>query len=325
MAPPLPFTPSPAYARLPARRRDPDDPRFLDLLVDDPSDAGLLLAGVPFDGAVIGRKGACHGPQAIRESFRYLGAWDPDHATALRLPVHDLGDVPVHPTDTLGVHRAVRGHLVGALADRKPLVVLGGDNSLSFPTFEALHEVHGGTWGLVVVDAHYDLRPYQDVPNSGTSYRRILTEVPGAPVAGRNLVEIGIRAYANSTGLARYAKEQGLGIYSMGTVRKKGIEAVVAEALQQAGQGVDHLFLSVDIDALDQSIAPGCSAPGAGGLTFEEAAFVVRAVALDSRTRAMDLVEVAPNLDPTGNTARTAAQLVATFAGAVGSRTPPAP
>jgi agmatinase len=95
------------------------------------------------------------------------------------------------------------------------------------------------------------------------------------------------------------------------------MDEVAEEALERAGDGVDHLFLSVDIDGLDQSIAPGCSAPGSGGLTFEEARLLVEVVAADPRCRAMDVVEVAPDLDPTGNTARVAAQLVAHFAGAV--------
>ena len=321
LAPALAFQPSAAYAQLAGRPRDATDPRFLDLYIDDPKAAHLLLAGIPYDGAVIGRKGCRDGPTAIREAFRYLGSWDPDRQESLaKLRIHDLGDTPVHDGDTLDTHRMVRGHLASALGLGKPVVVLGGDNSLSFATFQALHDTYGGSWGVVVLDAHYDLRPYTGQPTSGTPYRRILTEIKGTPVQGRNLVEIGIRPYANSAGLASFARDQGIGVFPMGEVRERGIAAVLRQALAQAGDGVENLFLSVDIDALDQSLAPGCSAPGAGGLTFAEAALVVRTVAADTRCHGMDLVEVAPNLDPTGNTARTAAQLVATFAGGMASR-----
>jgi formimidoylglutamase len=321
----LPFVPSEAYSKLPKRTPDPDDPRFLDLLVDDAKGAHILLAGIPYDGAVIGRKGARKGPDAIREAFRYLGGWDADHGTSLRgLRIHDLGDIPSPGSDTLKVHAAVRRHLAKALGLPPPpgraLVVLGGDNSLSFPTFQALHDAYGGRWGVVVLDAHYDLRPYVGQPTSGTPYRRILTEVPGQPVLGRNLAEVGIRPYANAPSLAGFAASQGVNVFPMGRVRADGIRAVAQEALAAAGDGVDHLFLSVDIDGLDQSVAPGCSAPGAGGLTFEEAAHLVRTVAADRRVRALDVVEVAPRLDPTGNTARAAAQLVAAFCGAIRPR-----
>jgi len=320
------FTPSPAYARLPPRTPTPDDPRFLDLLVDDAAGADLLLAGIPYDGAVIGRKGAKGGPDAIRESFRYLGSWDPAGGPAglgLSLKgcrIHDLGDAAVVAGDTLATHALVRSQLAHALRSRKPLVALGGDNSLSFPTFQALHDTYGGRWGVVVVDAHYDLRAYQGQPTSGTPYRRILEEIPERPVRGGDLVEFGIRAWANAPGLAAYAKEHGVRVVPAERLRSGDVAAAIRDALPRNG-AVDHLFLSVDIDALDQSIAPGCSAPGAGGLPFPVAEAIVRIAGNDPRTRGMDLVEVAPNLDPTGNTARVAAQLVATFAGTVHGRT----
>ena len=310
-------------ARFPERTPTPDDPRLLDLLVADAKGAGLLLAGVPFDGAVIGRKGCRDGPTAIREAFRWIGGWDADRGRSLRgLRIHDLGDVPPVEGDTRATHDAVRLHLAQALAANggPPLVVLGGDNSLSYATFRGLHEAHGGKWGVVVLDAHYDLRPVEGSPSSGTPYRRILTEVVGRPVRGPNLVEVGIRPYANAPSLAAFARQQGVRVLPVGEVRRRGMAEVAEEALAQAGDGVDHLFLSVDIDGLDQSIAPGCSAPGAGGLTFDEARVLVEAVAADRRCKGMDVVEVAPNLDLTGNTPRVAAQLVAHFAGAVHAR-----
>lgn len=308
-------------ARYPERAPAPDDPRFLDLFVDRAADADLLLAGVPYDGAVIGRKGCKEGPTAIREAFRYLGGWDADRGASLKgLRIHDLGDVQPVEGDTLATHKAALADLSKAITRKQALVVLGGDNSLSYPTFRALHEVHGGRWGVVVLDAHYDLRPYEGQPSSGTPYRRILTEVVGKPVKGPNLVEVGIRPYANAPSLASFAKEHGVRVVPMGEVRSRGMDEVAEEALERAGDGVDHLFLSVDIDGLDQSLASGCSAPGAGGLTFEEARLLLEVVAADKRCHAMDLVEVAPGLDLTGNTARVAAQLVAHFAGAVHSR-----
>jgi formimidoylglutamase len=303
------FLPSPA--RHPERKPAPDDPRFLDLLVPDAVDADILLAGIPFDGAVIGRKGCRDGPTAIREAFRYLGGWDPSGLSLRGTRVHDLGDVPVRDDDVLAAHLLAQDHLRSAILADRPLVVLGGDNSLSYPTFRALHERHGGRWGLVVLDAHYDLRPHEGTPTSGTPYRRILEEAPGRPVAGRNLCEVGIRPWANAPGLAAYAQEQGVQVFPVAEVRRRGMAAVAEEALRRAADGVDHLMLSVDIDGLDQSVASGCSAPGAGGLSYDEAAHLVRAVASHPKCRAMDLVEVAPGLDPTGNTARTAAQLVA--------------
>lgn len=317
--PALAFTPSPA--QLPVARTGASDPRLADLRVADAGEADVLLCGIPFDEAVIGRKGARGGPTAIREAIRFVASHDPDTNVDLgSLRWHDLGDVAALPEqDVLAAHAVVRKAMHKPLMANKPLIVLGGDNSLSFPVIAALADSTRGGIGVVVLDAHYDVRPYEGQPTSGTPYRRVLEEL-GGRVVGGNLPEVGIRPFANTKALADFAGAQGMPIHTVGEVQRKGMRRVAAKAIKQAGQGTQHIWLSVDIDGLDQSIASGCSAPGAGGLSFAEAALLVRTVAADPRCRGMDLVEVAPNLDPSGNTARTAAQLVAEFMAGVTTR-----
>ncbi len=308
------FAPSPA--QLPKRRPGASDPRLLDLFTDEAATADVLVCGIPYDAAVIGRKGASGGPTAIREALRFVASHDADAGVDLAaLRLHDLGDVAGLPEqDVLAAHAVVRRVLRQPLGTGRPLVVLGGDNSLSFPIIQALADNVRGGIGVVVLDAHYDVRPYDGQPTSGTPYRRVLEELDGR-VKGQHLVEVGIRPFANTKALADYAAAAKMPIHTVADVRRRGMKRVAAKALKQAGAGTDHIWLSVDIDGLDQSFASGCSAPGAGGLTFDEAATLVRHVASDARCRGMDLVEVAPNLDASGNTARTAAQLVAEFVG----------
>jgi formimidoylglutamase len=311
----------PSAAKLPERRIAPSDPRFLELFGHTLSQADLVVAGVPFDGAVIGRKGARLGPTAIREAMRFLATHDPVHDIDLTgTRIHDAGDIVV-VDGVLDTHKAVRESAKLLFASRAPVVLLGGDNSLSTPHVQALKDARGGKVGLVVLDAHYDLRPLPSdgIPTSGTPYRRLIED---GTVDPRNLVEVGIRPYANTKALADYAAEKGVHVRTMAQVRERGMAKVAAESVRLASKGMDHLFLSVDIDGLDQSIASGCSAPGAGGLTFDEASALVHAVGSHPLCRGMDLVEVAPDLDPTGNTARAAAQLVAAFVGATRSRRP---
>jgi formiminoglutamase len=312
------LTPSPAA--LPPRRAGPlGDPRFLELFGHAAADADLVLAGVPFDGAVIGRKGAAKGPTGIREAMRFLATFDADHGIDLAgMRLHDAGDIQL-PSGVLEAHREVRSEAARLFRLGRPVVLLGGDNSLSTPHVQALKDARGGKVGLVVLDAHYDLRPVpaDGIPTSGTPYRRLLED---GTVAAGNLVEVGIRPFANTKALADYAAERGVHVVTIGQLRREGTGRIAAQALAKATASVDHLFLSVDIDGLDQSIASGCSAPGAGGLAFDEAAGLVHAVAAHPKCRGMDLVEVAPDLDPSGNTARTAAQLVAAFAGGLQAR-----
>ncbi len=310
------FRPSPA--QLPPVRDAPEDPRFLELFGATPEDADVLMAGIPYDASVLGRKGAKEGPAGIREAMQFLSNHDADTDTDLcSVRLHDVGDVDgldAHGQDVLAAHDQVRRAAKHLFSHGKPVVLMGGDHGLTFPHIQALSETVEGRIGIIVIDAHYDLRSYEEQPTSGTPFRRILEELDGR-VLPANLVEIGIRPYANTVQLAHYAKDHGITIVTADQVRNQGMESVIAAAIETASKGVDHLWLSIDIDGLDQSIASGCSAPGAGGLTYPDVDALVDALAKHPLCRGMDLLEVAPSLDPTGNTCRTAAQLVASFVG----------
>ncbi len=278
-------------------------------------DASIHMVGVPTDKAVIGRKGAAGGPTGIRDAMRFIGGHDTATGQALGATLRDHGDVAGLDSfgdDVAAMHEHVRAALRPLMARGRALV-LGGDHGLTYAHIGALCDSTDGSIGLVVIDAHYDLRDHEGQPTSGTPFRRILESFPER-VRPEHIVEIGIRPFANAPSLAAYAAEQGVKVYGMPEVRAQGIQEVL-EGTMAALADVDHLWLSIDIDGLDQSIASGCSAPGAGGLRFEEADAIVRALAADDRLRGMDVLEVAPSLDPSGNTCRSAAQLIATFVG----------
>lgn len=283
--------------------------RFADLVGDS---GEINLLGVPFDDSVIGRKGAKDGPKGIREAFRFLGS-DLLPGT-FQTRIHDHGDLALSGT-VLEVHKQVEEAVLPLL--EKPTILLGGDHGLTYAHIAALARQVKGTIGIIVIDAHYDLRSWEGQPTSGTPFRRILEEMDGR-VKGKHITEIGIRPFANAAELADVAASHGVRIVTPDQVRRQGADAIMDAALEM---DVDHLWLSIDIDGLDQSIASGCSSPGAGGLWFHEAETITKRVAADPRCRGMDLLEVAPGLDPTGNTTRTAAQLVATFAAAVATTT----
>lgn len=330
----------PVTPPVPAKAYNAQDPRLLNLvqrvLPDDLGDDPVVkqnaaarpvgLLGVPFDGSVQGRKGCAEGPAAIREAFRYFGTYDVETDTQLLgLRVRDHGDVVVDQDDTHATHdRATAA--VSALIDAGELpVVLGGDHSLTYAHVRGLAERVEGPIGIVVVDAHYDLRaPAPDGSvSSGTPFYRILEELRpdahGKRVEGKHLYEIGIRPYANSAHLARYAKEHDVRAVTGAELRARGLEGILAEATERLAD-VDHLWLSVDIDGVDQAHAPGCSAPTPGGVMPHELEAIARWAAKDPRFAGMDLLETAPGLDPSGNTARVAAGTVAHLLGGHVSR-----
>lgn len=287
---------------------DPRDPRAGELLGPwdgEPVDVGIV--GVPFDACVPGRKGASEGPAAIREALRYNASYDAVRDVDLReLAVADLGDLVVPDAPDPGdVHAALIEDLEEVRDRVGTLVLLGGDHSLTHP---AATTWMGPPAGLVYVDAHLDVRAFPP-HSSGNSFRRLLED---RTVPGDALVNLGAKSFLNSAHHAAWADEQGVAVHPPDRVDERGIDAVLDDAVRAATDGTDDLYFSLDVDGIDQSHAPGASAPSPHGLlpgdVFEVAHRLGRAGA-----SAMDVCECAPPLDPAGNTARVAATAVLHF------------
>ncbi len=119
-------------------------------------------------------------------------------------------------------------------------------------------------------------------------------------LAGRMVAQVGIHSYANSAAYRSYCVEAGIGIWTMEDVDDRGAPAIVAEAL--ASIDAERVYLDVDIDVLDRSVAPGCPGARPGGMTVRQLAAGVRLAVRDPRVVAADFVEVDPERDPDGLT-----------------------
>lgn len=262
---------------------------------DDAADAVLL--GVPTWRTSLSPTGAHATPAAIREALPRYGA------TLMGPPPVDLGDVlriadagdVVEPDGDDGEADTIAR--VRALSDAARLVIaLGGDNSLTYPV-----ALGARATGLVTIDAHFDLR---DGVSNGTPVRRLVQDVPASAsidtsrLDPRRIVQIGIADFANSAAYARRAAEWGIRVISLDEVRRRGVDDVVAEAVEVAGVGADpRIHLDVDVDACDRSVAPGCPASVPGGLSAAELRALTRAIATDARVVSADLAEVDATAD----------------------------
>ncbi len=114
-------------------------------------------------------------------------------------------------------------------------------------------------------------------------------------------MQIGIADFANSAAYARRALEAGITVITLDEVRRRGIPAVVGDALRIAGGGDegsrDGIHLDIDVDVCDRSVAPGCPASVPGGLAAWELRALVRGVARDPRVASADIVEVDATAD----------------------------
>jgi formimidoylglutamase len=305
-----PFTEPPAWEA----SNDPNDEAFGDVVfpatLTTAPEYDAVLAGEPYDGAVIGRQGASHGPAGIRDA---LATTKTHHFDAGPVQsVADLGDVAavagayttMEPSE---VQAAVRDVVAAIYAADALPIFLGGDNSLTYANVAPLVET--GSVGVVSLDAHLDCRELRDEPTSGTPYRQL-------HAAGLDaFAVVGARHFETSTVYADYVREQGGTVV---TAEEVGLDtAAVVDRVRETMAHVERVYVSLDLDVLDAAAAPGVSAPTPGGLTTRELYRLLRALAADDRVVGFEVVECAPRLDPTDRTVRAAARAVAHFLGAL--------
>ncbi|MEM9145881.1 MAG: agmatinase [Pseudomonadota bacterium] len=277
-------------------------------------DADVAVMGAPFDAGTQWRAGARQGPRAVREastlfSFGHAGAYDhEDDRTYLGSDVRivDIGDADIVHTDTLQSHANIRTGVEACLAAGALPVVIGGDHSVNIPCIEAYE---GRTpFHLLQIDAHLDFvdQRHGVTRGHGNPMRRA-AEKPW--VTG--LTQLGIRN-VSSTAREGYeaARAMGSDILSVRQVRRLGTEAVLARLPQGT-----PLYITIDIDAFCPSIAAGTGTPSHGGFLYYEVLELLQGVARAHPVVGMDLVEVAPDYDPSGSTQILAAQLLLNLLG----------
>jgi agmatinase len=277
-------------------------------------EAEAAVLGAPFDFGTQFRPGARFGPRAIREastlfSFGHSGAYDhEDDVTYLgpEVRIVDIGDADIVHTDTEASHGNIEAGVRAILEAGALPVVLGGDHSVNIPCIRAFDGQ--GPIHILQIDAHLD---FVDVRHGvrhghGNPMRR---------AAEKNYVSgitaLGIRN-VSSTAQEGYAAARAMGddFLSVRQVRKLGAEAVLGRIPKGA-----RLYVTIDIDGFCPSIAPGTGTPSHGGFLYYEVLEILQGVARRHEVLGVDLVEVAPDYDPTGSTAVLAAQLLLNFLG----------
>lgn len=275
--------------------------------------ADVAILGAPFDAGTQWRSGARFGPRGVREastlfSFGHAGAYDhEDDATYLPgdVKIVDMGDADIVHTDTEQSHANIENGVRAALKAGALPVVIGGDHSVNIPCIRAFNgpEYQGASFHILQIDAHLDfVDERHGVRHGHGNPMRRAAEQPY--VTG--LTQVGIRN-VSSTAKEGYADARAMGsqIISVRQARKMGVDKLTAKIPQGAA-----LYITIDIDAFCPSIAPGTGTPSHGGFLYYEVLELMQAVAQRNPVIGIDLVEVAPDYDPTGSTSILAAQLL---------------
>ncbi len=261
---------------------------------EDPGDlAGVDVAivGAATDDLVSDRPGTRFAPRAIRAAGcppgRHLDAAIDAFAT---LSVLDYGDAPVVPGDPTATHAAIERTVGEVVAAGAIPFVLGGDHSIAEPDMRAVAARHGPL-GLVHLDAHTDTGTtvFGVERSHGTPMFRL---VEGGVVDAARYVQIGLRGYWPGEETFAWQRERGITSFLMEDVRTLSIEEIVGRTVAIVGSG--PVFLSIDIDVLDPSLAPGTGTPEPGGMSTAQLLWAARVLATELDVVGAELVEVIP-------------------------------
>ena len=299
-------------------------------------DSTVRILGVPMDlGA--DRRGVDMGPSAIR----YAGL--ADQLEGLGAACTDGGDIHVprpeerdpdaaQPNggrakfhrETRAVCDDVATAVRATVADGEVPLVLGGDHSIAIGTAGGVAG-EDESLGVLWFDAHGDFNTPQTTP-SGNVHGMALAAILGkgsfgdeawahAPsVAEENVALVGLRDIDD--GERELVAQSDVTTYTMSDIDARSVPEVVAEALDTVTDGTDGVHVSLDMDWLDPSEAPGVGTPVRGGVSYREAHVAMEYVAeRREQVRSMELVEVNPILDDHNRTAELACELAASAFG----------
>ncbi len=274
-------------------------PRYQD---DQP--VSVVVVGAPFDGGTTFRPGARMGPKAIRHASAGLYPYHRQRGRFLTesARVADAGDLFVIP---MSVEKSLQfmEKALRAFPRGTRVLLLGGDHSVSLAPLRALG-TERGPLALIHLDSHTDLWDefWGSRYNHATVFRRALDEQlidPG------HSIQIGLRGSLDDVSEDRYGAEFGIEQVTTDQWMARGTSWVLERI--QARIGNCPVYISCDIDVVDPAFAPGTGTPEVGGPTSHMVLSLVRG--LNYSVAGADVVELAPDLDLTGNSALFAATI----------------
>ena len=261
--------------------------------LDSLADLDAVFYGIPFEGFVVkdprnfypqgtapapghdvySRPGAFEAPTAIRKASLFYSI---DHSNWLlpergivigdHLRTGDLGDAPIGTQRPEEILEWLPGNISKIVQAGAVPLIFGGDHSVSLPTIAGIYAALGKKLGVVTYDAHYDLSWYPRYW-AGSQWARAMELGALDP---KNLVHIGIRGVRNSHFWHSAAAELGTTVLTIDDIERRGIEEVSQQAREQALDGCDALYVSIDVDVFDPANVPAQKYPEVGGLTSRE-------------------------------------------------------
>lgn len=277
---------------------------------DSMEEADILIMGIPFDNAVSLNKGASKAPETLRNLSVDLSDVAEDFTIVKDGLLYDIGDIPVD-LQWDRYFSKVRDEAYKLMKKDKFTLFIGGDHSVTIPLHEAFGKYQrekkaGAKIGVIHFDAHFDLCDEYD----GHKWSHACTEARTLEnvISPEDLFFVGIRV-AENLEVEFIAQNPQIGCVKAREVNKNGVDDTFRQ-LNERFEKYDAVYLTLDIDVLDPAFAPGTGTPVAGGLTSRQLIDLFSLIIENLPVKAMDIVEVAPELDVNNITSWAALRII---------------
>lgn len=246
-----------------------------------------------------GRVGAKDAPDSIRRQLASI-AWH-HHSEVI-----DVGDAVCENENMEQCQTTLKGIVHHLLVCSITPIILGGGHDVAYGHFMGIESFLGKDKriGIINFDAHFDLRPMTTTGNSGTPFYQILHRNNNA-----KYFPIGIQRQSNTSELFRIAKELQVEFVLRDDCKKNNSKNLL-DLIQSFLGGIDHLIISIDLDAFSSSFAPGVSAPSPLGIEPWFVLEIMKALKASDKIISWEISECNPRFDIDGCTARLAARLI---------------
>lgn len=289
--------------------KEPDSQPFFGISHCEANEANLIVLGICWDRSSSYRRGASAAPPMIRAATtgKLYNSFT-EKMTDLREKwrIYDAGDIGSRVRDLQFIHNEIQKLCKRMSQGGRKYLFLGGDHIITYLSTKALVSCDNDRWGLLYLDTHPDL--YESFEGNLYSHacvvRRIIEE---NVIPATNVMEVGIRAPTPEQ--LDYAQQKKINIISTSALFDKGAKRIAEDIVEYFSGKIDKLYLSVDLDILDPSVAPGVGNPESGGVTTRTIVDLIQNIS-SLNLQAFDIVELCPPFDSSNITAFAAAKII---------------
>ncbi len=280
-------------------------------------DTEFVIFGIPWDYLTsIEAPNSAIAPQKIREVSDNLALTSEMGFKIPKIKVVDIGDVYIEPKNVEKNLKEIENYVKSIYDEKKDIVsvMIGGDHFCTYPVVKVIGNnlKKKNNFGVLIFDSHLDL--YEEWDKGVYSHATVSHRIYDIDfINNRNLLIVGTRDIdIPELDIANKEKITYLNAYKLTEIGLSEYIKIIIKFFKDSD--INNLYVSIDIDALDPSIAPGTGFAIPGGFSYREIWIILRELTKNFNIRAFDVVEVAPNLDNANNmTCNLAAKLIIEF------------